>query len=154
MEAQVFKAVHLVINVGVPDEVPSGVVVVFQHQIGHRVVGGQRILCFRIGGVVERTAILCPCEIATKVRSVWACGVINGLRRIHSHGGIHRIFICKTILGKHAFCIEIKRQVVVEQMGIEIECGRIALETRGFHDALLIGVAHRHTPGQIAFRCA
>ncbi len=147
VQAQVFKAVHLVVDIGAAVEVVAVGAVVLKLEDGHRVARGVDVGHHGPGAIAQVAVGRGPLKVVVEVLK--AAGHAHGLCRIYAQGVAYGTAVGIVILAPHPLGIQVHHQVVVEQRGVEVGAHGVALEVGSLDDTLLARVAQAHAIGQI-----
>ena len=128
MEAQILKAVDLIVYVGITDKCAADSAVVVQVQQSHGVGCGITVVSVGPSGVVERLSGHLPLSVTTEVLSVGRCGVIDRLCGVVGHSGTDGTSVGILRLGPHALGIEVQYQVIIQQRRIQVQSCSDTLE--------------------------
>ena len=114
MESQILKAMHLIIDVGITDEVTADGTVILQVKDGDRVGGSQTITGVRPAAVIQSVTVTQPLKVAAKV-VIARVITPDGLGGIHPHGGIDGARVGITVLTPHELTVQVEAQVIVKE---------------------------------------
>ena len=149
VQAQVFKSMHFIIDVGTTHERATVSPFVMQRQCTNRVGGSQVVVGVIVIFVIKETTWRTPLEIACEVVALGASSIVDVLRRVETHSITDGSVVGIIRFGEHTLGVEVHRQVVVEQRRIEVQSCRNTLEVGGFKDTLLSRITHRNAVRQV-----
>ena len=152
VQAKVFKAMNLIVDVGTTHKRAAVSPFVMQSQCPNRVSGSQVVVGVIVILVIEETAWRTPLEITSEVVALGASVIVNVLRGVEAQSVANGSIVGIIRFGKHTLGVEVHRQVVVEKRGIEVQSCRNTLEIGSFKDTLLSRIAHRHAVRQVLNR--
>ena len=113
---------------------------------GNRVRSRVSVLGQRISGVVQGCTVVGPSEVATEV---FEARSLHGLSRVETSGLTYGCGVGIVGIGIHELGIGCHGEVVVEELGVEVQAGCCTLECRGLQDTFLVGIACREAVGKV-----
>ena len=144
VETKVLKTMDLVVKfeAALPGARIGHVVLLVEE--GHRVRSGIPVLGQWIGRVVQGCTVVGPGEVAAEV---FETGSLDWLGRVETSGLTHGCSVGIVRIGIHELGIGCHGEVVVEELGVEVQAGCCTLEGRGLQDTFLVGIACREAVG-------